>query len=89
MKQSIIFNLDTKVPHKEGAKFKNLISIHISTIGSEPSKVAAEWNIVGTARKGLAMGGFQDRKITTDEDFQTAAALAIENAFSRAEAQYA
>lgn len=57
------------------------VSITISSVGAEPSKVAASWNIGG--KSGIAFGGFQDRKYF---DFQTAACAAIENAVSLARA---
>lgn len=59
------------------------ITHKITAIGSQPSKVAAEYCIPGTQIKGIAYGGFQNNK---DFDFQTAASLAIENAVSRMEA---
>ena len=57
------------------------IIIKLSSVGSQPSKVSATWTIAN-GKKGVAFGGFQDSK---DFDFQTAAALAIENAISQAE----
>lgn len=62
---------------------KTTATIRIYAVGSQPSKVAAEYIIPGTQVKGIAYGGFQSSK---DFDFQTAASLAIENAISRMEA---
>lgn len=61
---------------------KASVNITLSTVGAQPSKVAATWVRTG-GKTGIAYGGFQNRK---DFDFQVAAMAAVENAIEQARA---
>lgn len=72
----------TKAGTPVGMDYKGpIITIALYPVGSRPTKVAAEWEIVGTTLKGIAFGGFQRRE---DFDLETAERLAIDNAISMA-----
>jgi hypothetical protein len=58
-----------------------IINVTLYPVGSQPTKVAAEWQVEGTALSGIAFGGFQRRE---DFDYPTARKLAIDNAISMA-----
>ena len=54
-------------------------TIRLNAVGVTPRLVQADWFLTN-GRKGTAFGGFQR---TTDFDFQTAAACAVENAVAQ------